>query len=147
MIKVDNSLYLAGAINVSKEKDEKDNPIYKYDAGIVEYNMDGKYLGKYSLKNDVHHRFNSVVLNDKELLLTGLVDVDNHRNGERQDSIISSFDLEKKEFSKVEIKQEKNDYVINKIIKFDNGDYLIGSSKSDCSIFGCEYKSFIKEYK
>lgn len=147
MIKIDNTIYAAGAINVSKEKDEEDNPIYKYDAGIVLYNTNGKYLSKYSLKEDIHHRFNSVINEDNNLVLTGLIDVDNHYNDERQDSFLIKFDLAKNEFSDIKIIQEKNDYIINKIKKLDNDNYLIGTSKSNCSLYGCEYESFIKEYK
>ena len=146
MIKVDNTIYAVGAINISKEKDEEDNPIYKYDAGLVAYNINGKYLGRYSLKDDVHHRFNSVIKEDNNLVLTGLLDVDNN-NREKQDSLIIKFDLDKKEFNEKKVLEENNDYVVNKILKLEKDNYLIGTSKSKCSIFGCEYESFIKKYK
>ena len=79
MVISDNIIYLAGAINVSKDKDENDKPIYKYDAGIVTYNTNGKYIGKYSLGNDTHHRFNAIVKDNDNLLLSGLTNVDNYR--------------------------------------------------------------------
>ena len=145
MVKDGNNLYVVGAINTSKEKDESGNQIFKYDAGIVVYNTSGKYLGKYSLKEDVHHCFNSVTKIDNNLVLTTLVDVDNS-DKEKQESMIVKFDLEKNEFGEKKIIEEKNDYIVNKIVNLDNY-YLIGTSKSRCSLLGCEYESFIKEYK
>ena len=147
MVKIDKTLYVAGAINVSKEKDENDNPIYKYDAGIVTYNTSGKYLGKYSIGKDIHHRFNSIIHDDKKLILAGMADVDNHNNDERYDSLITEFDLEKNKFNQTNIIAKDHDYVINKIITLNKNKYLVGTSKSDCSLLGCEYQPFISLYK
>ena len=60
--------------------------------------------------------------------------------------MIVIFDLEKKEFSEKKIIQKENDYVINKIVTLDKN-YIIGTSKSKCGLLGCEYESFIEEYK
>lgn len=139
MILLDKTIYVVGAINVSNEKDDDGNTKFKYDAGIVLYNTSGKYLGKYSIENDTHHRFNSVILSDKELILTGLMDVDNR---ESKDSLVMKFDLENKKFTDI----EKKDYLINKIVELDNK-YLIGASQTKCSLYGCEYEPLIKEYK
>ena len=145
MTLIDDTIYVVGAINISKEKDEKDQPIYKYDAGIVLYNTSGKYLGKYSLNDDVYHRFNSVINNSKELILTGIIDVNNDKK-EKEESMIVKFDLSNNKFSDKEIRGEKNDYIISRIVKLNNN-YIIGTNKDKCNLLGCEYQSFISEYK
>lgn len=146
MIRVDDTIYTIGAINISKEKDESGNQLYKYDAGIVAYNINGKYLGKYSIEEDVHHRFNSVIKEDNNLILSGLLNVDNRFNNERRDSFVIKFDLDKKEFTEKQVLQKDDDYLVNKIKKLDKN-YLIGTSKSNCGLLGCEYESLINEYK
>lgn len=141
----DNKIYVVGAVNVSKEKDKNDQPIYKYDAGLVVYNTNGKYLEKYSLKEDVHHRFNSVVLNDNKLVLTGLMDVDNTK--QKKESMIVNFDLSDNTFLDKIVKNNDNDYIITKMVMLDDKLMYIGTSKTDCGIMGCEYESFMVEYK
>ena len=145
MVKVGNNIYTVGAINVSKEKDEEGNQVFKYDAGIVLYNTSGKYLDKYSLGDETHHRFNSVILDDKELILTGLIDVDG--KDRKQESMIVKFNLTDNKFSDKEIKSEEKDYFISKIVDIKNQKLLIGTSKTRCSFLGCEYSPFVSEYK
>ena len=137
-----NTLYTIGAVNVSKDKDKDDKPIYKYDAGIVLYNTTGKYLGKYSLEEDVHHRFNSVIQSEEELILTGINDVDNKK--EKNGSMIVKYNLSDNKFSDKKI---KDNYYISKITKLNNKLLIIGNSDNNCGLLGCEYKSIIEEYK
>lgn len=141
---VDNTIYAIGAVNVSKDKDKDDNPIYKYDAGIVLYNTNGKYLDKYSLGKDIHHRFNSFVVRDKEFILTGLYDVDNSNDSEHQDSMIVKYNLFDNKFSTEEIKK---DYAVSKIVNLNDKLLIIGNNHNNCGLLGCEYKSFMEEYK
>ena len=145
MVLVNNTIYAVGAINTSKEKDENGKDIFKYDAGIVLYNTKGKYLGNYSILEDVHHRFNSVIVEDNNLLLTGLLDVDNKKK-EKQDSFIMFFNTKDNKFSNKKELTDKNDYIINKIVNLDKK-ILVGTSKSNCSIYGCEYEPIISIYK
>ena len=142
MVLHDNTLYTIGAVNVSKDKDKDDKPIYKYDAGIVLYNTNGKYLGKYSLEEEVHHRFNSVIQSGEELILTGLNDVDNKK--EKKGSMIIKYNLSNNKFSDKKI---KDNYYISKIMKLNNKLLIIGNSNNDCNLLGCEYQSIIEEYK
>ncbi len=139
MILKDKTIYVIGAINVSKEKDKDGKPIFKYDAGIVLYNTNGKKVGSYSLGEETHHRFNSVIMDDNSLILTGLLDAGNKNSN---NSLITKFDLNNKKFSEI----EKKDYLINKIVNLSNK-YIIGTSQTKCSLYGCEYESLIKEYK
>ena len=141
-----DTIYAVGAINISNEKDKDDKPVYKYDAGIVLYNTSGKYLGKYSIEDSTYHRFNSVILKDNNLILTGLLDYKGIYKGNKQDSMIIKFNLEDNKFTDKKLFQEKNDYIINKIVMLDK-DIIIGSSKSKCGLYGCEYEPIIKEYK
>ncbi len=146
MLLRDNIIYAVGAINVSKEKNDKDEPIYKYDAGIVLYNTSSKYLGSYSLGDSQHHCFNSVIADNNNLLLTGILDVDN-RNLEKQKIMTVDFDLSKKEFINKKTLNEDNDYLTVKALKIDNKEYLIGSSKTKCNLLGCEYEPMFTLYK
>ena len=66
-------------------------------------------------------------------------DVDNRNSN---NSFVTKFDLSSKKFMDI----EKKDYLINKIVEFDNK-YLIGTSQTKCSLYGCEYEPLIKEYK
>lgn len=146
MVIKDNTIYVVGAINVSNEKDSNGNQIFKYDAGIVLYNTSGKYINKYSLGDEVYHRFNSVILNDKELILTGLLDINAIYKGDKENSMVIKFDLDSKTFTDKKLYQEKNDYIINKIVTLDNN-YIIGTTKTNCSIYGCEYEPLVSIYK
>ena len=145
MVLVNNTIYTVGAINVSNEKDKDGKDIFKYDAGVVLYNTKGKYLGKYSILEDTHHRFNSVIVEDNNLLLTGLLDIDNKKK-EKQDSFIMKFNTTDNKFSDKKELTDNNDYIINKIVELDKK-ILVGTSKSNCSIYGCEYKPIISVYK
>ena len=146
MVIKDKTIYLAGAINVSNEKDKDGNTKFKYDAGIVLYNTDGKYLGKYSLEDETYHRFNSVILEDNNLILSGLLDINGIYKGNKQESMIIHFDLNDKKFTKKTTYLDKNDYVINKIVNLDKIIY-IGTSKTKCSLYGCEYEPIINNYE
>ena len=139
-------IYLVGAINVSNEKDENDNPIFVYDAGIVLYNTGGKYLGKYSLEDKVYHRFNSVILENNNLILTGLLNINGMKKNEKQDSMVMKFSCEDNKFFDKKIYQEKNDFIINKMVQL-NKKLIIGTSKTNCSIYGCEYEPVIEIYE
>ena len=145
MVMNKDNIYVVGAINVSNEKDKDDKPIYKYDAGIVLYNTKGKYIGKYSIEDDVHRRFTSVIMEDSNLILTGLSDPDN-RKKEKQDSFTIKYNLNDNKFmDKIEL-TDSNDYIVSKIVSLDK-QILIGTSKSKCSIYGCEYEPIISLYK
>ena len=145
MVIKDNIIYTVGAINISNEKDKDGKDIFKYDAGIVLHNTKGKYLGKYSIGEDVHHRFNSVILDNDKLILTGLLDVDN-RKKDKQDSFVMEYILKDNSFSNKKVLSSENDYIVNKIVELDKK-ILVGTSKSDCGLYGCEYEPIIKEFK
>ena len=92
MALIDNNIYLIGAINVSDEKDKDGNPLFQYDAGIVTYNINGKYIGKTSLNEKIHNRFNSLSYDDNYLYLSTLINTDAYYDGENQKtSIIKSI--------------------------------------------------------
>lgn len=145
MILKDNVIYAVGTVNTSNEKDKDGKEIFKYDAGIALYNTNGKYLGNYSIMDDVHHRFNSVVQDGDNLLLTGLLDVDN-KNKEKQDSFSMKFNIKDNKFSDKKVLSDKHDYIVNKLVDLDKK-IIIGTSKSSCSLFGCEYEPIISIYE
>ena len=145
MIIKGDTIYAVGAINTSNEKTEEDKPIYKYDAGIALYNTKGKYLGKYTILEEVHHRFNSVILDNDELILTGLLDVDN-RKKEKQESFTMKFNTKDNKFIDKKVFDNSGDYIVNKIVSLDRK-IIVGASKSNNGIYGCEYEPIIQEYK
>lgn len=146
MIIKDNIIYLVGAINVSNEKDKEGKIKYQYDAGIVLYNTSGKYLDKYSLGEETYHRFNSVILENDELILAGILDINGILKGKKHESIIIKFNLKDKKYTKETMYLDQNDYIINKIVKLDNN-IIVGTSKSKCGLYGCEYEPIIFNYK
>ena len=60
--------------------------------------------------------------------------------------MIMKFDLESNKFSDKKVYQENNDYIISKIVRLDKN-IIVGSSKSKCSLYGCEYEPIISIYK
>ena len=105
-----------------------------------------QYEDKYPLEEKVYHRFNSVILEDNDLILTGLLDVNNIYKGNKVESMVIMFNLKDKKYTNQTIYHKKNDYIINKIIKLDKK-ILVGTSKSKCSLYGCEYEPLIINYK
>ena len=106
--------------------------------------LEGKYLGNYSIMDDIHHRFNSVIQEGDHLLLTGLLDVDNNKK-EKQDSFTMEFNIKDNQFSNKQVLSDKDDYIVNKLVNLDKK-IIIGTSKSNCGIYGCEYEPIIKNY-
>ena len=148
MVLKDNIIYIVGAINVSNEKDKDDNTIFKYDAGIVLYDTNGKYLGKHSLENDTHHRFTSVLLDGDELILTGLLDVDNYSKNGKQSSFTTKYSLKERTFADLQKLEDDNNYIIEKMIVLNDKKVMIGTANTKCSLlYGCEYKPIITYYK
>lgn len=141
MVLVNDKVYCVGAINVSNEKNEKDEPIYQYDAGIVVYNTSGKYLFKKSLGEEEHKCFTSVTTDNEYLYLT-LID---NIGGDNKDSMLYKYDLDGNIIKKIDYTGDKND-LFNKITMIDNKYLVIGSSNSSCGIMGCEYEPIIKFY-
>lgn len=139
-------IYVVGAVNVSNEKDDKGNTKFKYDAGIVLYSLKGKQLDYYSIGDKTYHRFNSVILDNDNLILTGILDVDAVIKGSKQESMVMKFNLTDKKFSDKQIYQNDVDYGINKIVKLDKN-IIIGSSKTKCGLYGCDYEPIIKVYE
>lgn len=146
MVKKDNIIYLGGAINISTEKDKNNNPLFKYDAGIVAYDINSKYIGNYSLKENTHHRINSLLLDGDNLYATVLLDVENK---DIQDSMIIKYNFDKINNLNENIISKKtyNNYIISKITKIDNDFIYLGTSNKNCTLLaGCDYQSIIEKY-
>ena len=141
MTLVGDKIYCVGAINVSNEKDENGQTIFKYDAGMVVYNTSGKYISKSSLGDDIHKRFTSVVSDGEYLYITGLDKVDE----DYKDSMIYKYDLEGKLVKKIVYTGDKND-ILSKVIKINDQYLVIGTSNSSCGILGCEYNDIMDFY-
>lgn len=148
-----DKLYLAGSINISKDKDDAGNTKFKYVSGIVEYNTSGKYIGKYSTDEDVHHRFNSILINDNKLYVSKELDVDSYYDGGKRNSAIVTYklvdDISKLGNNILETKEfiYDNDYVINKIMLLNNKKYYIGTANTECNLSGCDYQDVLEKYE
>ncbi len=145
MALIGDTIYACGAVNISDEKDSNDEPIYKYDAGIVLYNTSGKYLGKkLTLNDDVHNLFTSIETDNEYLYLTTHMNVDD--NDDIKKSMLVKMDLEGNIIKKEKYDNENNN-LLNKIMKL-NDDYLVvGVSKTRCSLLtGCDNEPVIKDY-
>ncbi len=145
MALVDDNLYCVGAINVSDEKDKEGNIIFKYDAGYVVYSTNGKYIKKYSIGEDIHHRFNSLVRVGKYLYLSKLINVDSYYDGGIRQSEIVKYDLETEKIVSRYPFNDKNNYIINKIVDINNKHMFIGTTNNNCGLLGCDYED-VYEY-
>lgn len=67
----ENKLYIAGAYNISDEKDEEGNTLFKYDACIFVYDLDGELLDKYTIGGSGDDRFNSLMIIDDKIIAVG----------------------------------------------------------------------------
>lgn len=143
MTMVDNNLYVVGALNVSNDKDSEGNTIFKYNAGVVIYSKDGKYLGKYVLENDHHHRFNSITTDNKNLYMSMNLDVDTNNESGKQSSMLLKYSIDNKTNLKLEdeyILEGDNNYIVNKIVSIDNKHMYIGTTNNTCGLLGCDYQ-------
>lgn len=150
MVKYKDTLYLAGAINISNEKDKDGNTLFKYDAGIVAYNTNSKYLGNYSLGDNTHHLFNSIICDDNYLYVSAILDVDN-KNADFKSMIIKYqlTDIDKLNKNIIEKKVFDNDksYLISELVNINNDLLYIGSANDNCKLLtGCDYQEFISKY-
>ena len=66
-----NELYIASSVNVSDNKDEEGNPIYSFDACIYVYNLNGKYVRKYTYSGSKDEQFTNVIVNENEVVGIG----------------------------------------------------------------------------
>jgi len=147
MTLVDNKIYTVGAINISDEKDENDNPNFKYQAGIVVYNLNGKYVGKYLFDEEEHFRFTSVTSDNENLYLTLLKNVDKYGDDVIRNSMLVKYDLSGKIINKRLYSDNNRNNLLNKIIKIDNKYIVVGTTNDNCSLLrGCDYTPIINEY-
>ena len=146
MIIHDNKIYAVGAINTSNEKDAEDNPIFKYVAGFVVYDINGKYVNKVLMGEDVYNEFNSVIEIDNKLYLSTLLDLDKAKETKIQKSALIQYDIEKNEFTDTYKFPGNKNFVVNKLINIDNKIMYIGSSNNKCGLYGCDYQNILDYY-
>lgn len=150
MTLVNDKIYVVGALNISNEKDKDNNTIFKYDAGMVFYNTSGKYIGRFLMNDENHHRFNSVVSDDKYLYLSMQLDVDLDDTNKKQTSSLIKYSLLDNTDNKIVERHtfnEKNDYIINKLVKIDNQHMYVGTENNSCTLLGCDYNGLIGVYE
>lgn len=150
MTMIGDTIYVVGAINTSNEKSDTGNIIFKYDAGMVMYNKDGKYLGKYSIGDDVHHHFTSVLHDDKYLYLSMDLDVDSYYKSEKQVSKLIKYDYKEKKIVSEYPFNGKGDYIIKNLKNIDDKHMYVGTTNNNCTISGCDYENlygYLEELK
>lgn len=67
----DDKLYIASSYNSSTEKDKDDKTIFKYDACIFVYDLNGELINQITLAGSSDDRFNSLVLLDDRIVAVG----------------------------------------------------------------------------
>ena len=67
----DDKLYIASSYNVSNEKNEEGKTLFKYDACIFVYDLNGELLDKITLSGNNDDRFNSLILLDNKIVIVG----------------------------------------------------------------------------
>lgn len=94
----DDKIYIAGSFNKSNEKDKDGNIKFEYDAAVFIYSLDGELLDLYSIGGSSLDRFNSLILNDNQIIAVGYtkskdIDVKGlNYNEKTTEGIIVSFD-------------------------------------------------------
>lgn len=147
----DNKIYLSGAVSSSDTKDEEGNPIYVNDAGIVVYDTKGKYLNKYTFGGSGNERYNSMILDNDNIIVVGVtdssdIDIENYPEYKTTTGIMVKYDLEGNIVAKTYIGGEKEDQ-LSRIIKIDNNKCLVtGTTNSIKGLFGYDYRPILNYY-
>lgn len=120
-----NKLYISGAVNTSNLKDEQNNPIYKFDACIFVYDLNGKYLTKYITGGESDERFTDLMINDDGIIAIGYTKSKDlyKENYDNETGYIVKFDLKGKVINTEYYGGKNHDNLSNIIDNKDN--YLI----------------------
>ena len=140
MALVNNKIFAVGALNVSGEKDSEGNTIFKYVAGFVVYDINGKYVNKVLMGDDTHNQFNSVVEKDNKLYLSTLLDLDDAKKNKVQKSAVIQYELEENKFMDTYKFDGNNNYIVNKLTNIDNKIFYVGTENNKCGFYGCDFK-------
>lgn len=146
----DNKIYLTGAVNVSNQKDAEGKPIFKYDAGIVVYDMKGKYLDKYAFGGSESDRYNGMYMNKDNIIAIGVttssdIDIPSYPKYETKTGILVKYNLDGEILEKTYFGGEKED-ILTRIIKVDDKYLVIGTTNSNRGLFGYDYQPLINLY-
>ena len=148
---VGDKIYITSAINVSENKDKDGNVLSQHDAGLLVFDINGRYQRKYTFGGDKLDRYDGIIVNDDNIIVIGCttstdIEMDNYSGKQEQSAIIVKYDmkgniLEKKYYG------EKNNTAFMKIMKLnDNKNIVIGTTNAKKSTFGYDYQSVIEFY-
>ncbi|MBQ8892489.1 MAG: hypothetical protein IJ068_06485 [Bacilli bacterium] len=156
----DNKLYIAGAYNKSKEKNDSGEAIFEYDACIFVYDLNGEFIELYSIGGNKSERFNSLLLTDDSIIAVGYTksdDIDINGLNYRKDKIegmIVSFDykgniLNKKTYGGTN-NESLNDITLSipdtsDLINNTNSYIAVGYSNSKRGVFTGNGKDFFSK--
>ena len=147
----DNKIYLASASNVSSLKDDNGNLIYSYDAGLVIYNTDGKYIRRYTFGGNNLDRYNAVLVNNNGIYLVGSsksndIDIANFPKNSSQMGIFVKYDFNGNVIDKAYYGGNNTD-ILSKIIESNDNSYLIvGYSNSKLHFNTSNNKDYMITY-
>jgi len=156
----DDKIYIASSYNTSEETDSEGNLLFKYDACIFVYDLNGELLDKYTLGGDKDDRFTSLLLLDEKLVAVGYtkssdIDIKGLNYGEdMSEAMIVEFDYEGKILDKKIYGGKKNE-VINEVIiaipdtadKINNTTsyIMVGYTNSKTSLFKGNNKDYFSK--
>lgn len=153
----DNKLYIASSYNVSNEKDDDNKTIFKYDACIFVYDLNGELLKQITLKGNNDDRFNSLVLLDNKIVTVGYtkssdIKLDGIKyNKDMTESFIIEYDYDGKMLKNAVYGGKKNEILTDIIISIpdtantinNTNDYIVvGYSNSRRGIFKGNNKDY-----
>ena len=148
---VNNKIYVTSAINVSEEKDEKENLIHQHDASLLVFDMKGKFERKYTFGGSSLDRYDGMIVNNDNIIVIGTtnskdIEIDGHHKKENQTAIMVKYDLEGNILEK-EYYGEKNNTAFTRIIKVsDNKNLVVGTTNSKKGLFGYDYQVITNFY-
>lgn len=148
---IGDKIYVTSAINVSEEKDDEGNLISQHDAGLLVFDMNGKFEKKYTFGGSDVDRYDGITVNDNNIIVIGTtnskdVDIENYHGNDNTTAIMVKYDLDGKILDKAYY-GEKNNTTFTRIIKIDdNKNLIVGTTNSNKGLFGYDYQSITNFY-
>ena len=132
----DDKLYIASSYNVSEEVDENNEPIFKYDACIFVYDLNGELLNTYSIGGEKDERFYSLILLENSIVAVGHTSSSDIKiNGlkykeEMTEGVLVEFSYDGKVLNTKAYGGKKNDTLTDITVSIPKTEDIINKTKS-----------------
>lgn len=148
---INNKIYVTSAINVSEEKDDKENLISQHDACLLVFDMKGKFEKKYTFGGSGLDRYDGMIVDDNSIIVIGTtesndIEIEGYHKMNNKTAIMVKYDLEGNILEK-KYCGEKNNTIFTRIIKIDdNKNLVVGTTNAIRGLFGYDYQSITNFY-